>query len=120
MGMVEGDKWELYIPSDIAYGDSGSPPKIGPGDALIFTLELLKIEGSTCEISTLKGCDDKEKDYIKKAQKEYGGDVDIIEEEMERLDEVMKKIVSEELKLWGEKRRRILTNLLEVAELGNN
>ena len=31
--MVEGDKWELYIPSDMAYGDSGRPPKIGGGDA---------------------------------------------------------------------------------------
>ena len=29
--MVEGDKWELYIPSDLAYGDRGRPPKIGGG-----------------------------------------------------------------------------------------
>ena len=28
--MVEGDKFEMYIPSDLAYGESGSPPKI-PG-----------------------------------------------------------------------------------------
>lgn len=27
--MVEGDKWEMYIPSDLAYGARGSPPKIG-------------------------------------------------------------------------------------------
>jgi len=26
--MVEGDKWEMYIPSELGYGDSGSPPKI--------------------------------------------------------------------------------------------
>ena len=31
--MVEGDKWEMYIPSDLAYGDRGSPPKIGGGRA---------------------------------------------------------------------------------------
>jgi len=43
--MSEGDKWELYIPSDLAYGDSGRPPVIGGGDVLIFTLELLKILG---------------------------------------------------------------------------
>ena len=30
--MVEGDKWELYIPSDLAYGDRGRPPKIGGGE----------------------------------------------------------------------------------------
>jgi FKBP-type peptidyl-prolyl cis-trans isomerase FklB len=34
--MVEGDKWEMYIPSDLGYGDRGSPPKIGGGDTLIF------------------------------------------------------------------------------------
>merc|ERR1719482_985465 len=44
--MVEGDKWELYIPSDLAYGDRGRPPKIGGGDCLIFTIEILKIKGN--------------------------------------------------------------------------
>ena len=28
--MKEGDKWELYIPSELGYGDSGSPPKSAP------------------------------------------------------------------------------------------
>ena len=43
--MVEGDKWELYIPSDLAYGDRGRPPTI-PGDsALVFTIEMLEIQG---------------------------------------------------------------------------
>jgi len=43
--MVEGDKWEMYLPSDIAYGKRGSPPKI-PGDAvLIFEMEIIKIKG---------------------------------------------------------------------------
>jgi len=43
--MVEGDKWEMYIPSDLAYGDRGRPPKIGGGDCLIFTMEIIKIKG---------------------------------------------------------------------------
>eukprot|EP00579_Thalassiosira_antarctica_P014535 CAMPEP_0201949012 /NCGR_PEP_ID=MMETSP0903-20130614/55756_1 /ASSEMBLY_ACC=CAM_ASM_000552 /TAXON_ID=420261 /ORGANISM="Thalassiosira antarctica, Strain CCMP982" /LENGTH=290 /DNA_ID=CAMNT_0048492209 /DNA_START=25 /DNA_END=898 /DNA_ORIENTATION=+ len=43
--MVEGDKWELYIPSDLAYGSRGSPPTI-PGDsALVFTIEMIEIQG---------------------------------------------------------------------------
>jgi len=43
--MVEGEKWELYIPSDLAYGDRGSPPKI-PGDsAMVFTIEMIEIQG---------------------------------------------------------------------------
>ena len=44
--MVEGDKWEMYIPSDLAYGDRGRPPKIQGGDALIFTMEILKNKGN--------------------------------------------------------------------------
>lgn len=47
--MVAGDKWELYIPSDLGYGDRGSPPKIGGGDVLIFQMEIL---GSTYRIYT--------------------------------------------------------------------
>merc|ERR1711920_904684 len=43
--MVEGDKWEMYIPSDLGYGDSGSPPDIGGDDVLVFTMEIIKING---------------------------------------------------------------------------
>merc|ERR1712110_427305 len=43
--MVEGDKWEMYIPSDLAYGDRGRPPKIPPKAVLVFTMELVKIKG---------------------------------------------------------------------------
>jgi len=43
--MVEGDKWEMYIPSELGYGDSGQGGDIGAGDVLVFTMELLSIEG---------------------------------------------------------------------------
>lgn len=41
--MPVGSKWQLFIPSDLAYGDRGAPPDIQPGDALIFEVELLSI-----------------------------------------------------------------------------
>lgn len=40
--MKEGDKWRLFIPSSLAYGDMGSGP-IGPHTALIFDVELLEV-----------------------------------------------------------------------------
>jgi FKBP-type peptidyl-prolyl cis-trans isomerase FklB len=41
--MRTGSKWEVAIPADLAYGQRGSPPKIGPNSALIFDMELLSI-----------------------------------------------------------------------------
>ncbi len=45
--MVQGDKWELYIPMELAYGPSGRPPKIPPAATLIFVMEIVKIKGAT-------------------------------------------------------------------------
>ena len=41
--MKEGDKWEVYIPSELAYGERGSAGGIGPNETLIFEIELLKV-----------------------------------------------------------------------------
>lgn len=41
--MEVGSKWQLFIPSELAYGDQGQPP-IGPNATLVFDLELLKTE----------------------------------------------------------------------------
>jgi FKBP-type peptidyl-prolyl cis-trans isomerase len=42
--MPVGSKWELYLPSSLAYGDNGSGPTIEPGATLIFEMELTGIE----------------------------------------------------------------------------
>ncbi|MEM0925892.1 MAG: FKBP-type peptidyl-prolyl cis-trans isomerase [Planctomycetota bacterium] len=41
--MQVGDKWMLYIPPEMAYGEGGSPPLIGPNEVLVFEVELLDI-----------------------------------------------------------------------------
>ncbi|CAE8642899.1 unnamed protein product [Polarella glacialis] len=42
--MSEGETWELYIPSDLAYGDSDRGKFIKAGDVLVFKLELIKVK----------------------------------------------------------------------------
>jgi len=41
--MKEGSKWELYVPSNLAYGNSPRGPG-GPNSALVFEVELIGIE----------------------------------------------------------------------------
>ena len=44
MKMKVGDRWQLVIPSNLAYGEQGAPPSIGPSATLIFDIELLEIK----------------------------------------------------------------------------
>ena len=42
--MKEGDKWQVVIPSNLAYAERGAGNDIGPNSTLIFEIELLSIE----------------------------------------------------------------------------
>lgn len=42
--MKVGDKWQVFIPSELAYGEQGAGQTIPPNSTLIFDVELLGIE----------------------------------------------------------------------------
>lgn len=41
--MPVGSQWQLYIPSELAYGSRGAGQYIGPNETLIFDVELINI-----------------------------------------------------------------------------
>jgi FKBP-type peptidyl-prolyl cis-trans isomerase FkpA len=41
--MPQGSKWEVYIPSELAYGEGGQGP-IPASSTLIFEIELLEVK----------------------------------------------------------------------------
>jgi len=43
--MSVGSKYKLFIPAKLAYGEQGAGDRIGPNETLIFTVELLSING---------------------------------------------------------------------------
>lgn len=111
--MVEGDKWEMYIPSDLAYGDRGSPPKIGGGAALIFTMEIIEIQGNKvdalkCSVKDGSGCNEKELKYIEKIK---AWDQTKVDAEVERLLKTKGKVMKDNLREWFNRRVYILKQL---------
>ncbi len=44
--MKEGDKWKIFIPANLAYGERGAGEKIAPNSTLVFEVELLAVEGA--------------------------------------------------------------------------
>ena len=42
--MRVGDRWQLFLPPDLAYRDSGYMDRIPPGTALIYDIEILEVK----------------------------------------------------------------------------
>jgi len=42
-GMKVGGRRELTIPPELAYGETGAPPNIGPNETLVFVIDLLAV-----------------------------------------------------------------------------
>jgi len=47
--MPVGSKWQLFLPAELAYGERGPSPEIGPNSTLIFEVELLSIQATDKE-----------------------------------------------------------------------
>ena len=118
--MVDGDKWELYLPSDLAYGDSGSPPMIQGGDALIFTLDMLEVIGEKvpaikCSVVTFEDCSEREKAYVQKVRANAKFTTEgAIQTEIERIQRVSEN-VSDSAKSWANMRVRLLKSIMEIG-----
>lgn len=100
--MVEGDKWQMYIPSELGYGDGGTGAKIKGGDVLIFNMEIVNIKGDTkpadrCDVETLKGCSDKAKSYL---EKQKAATAEKRKAELKRLEGMKGNDMKEDNKNW--------------------
>ena len=128
--MVEGDIFELTIPSELAYGERGSPPNIPPNSVLIFKIEILDILANEadlplamkCNVQTGEECNEKETAYLAKV-KEWSAEK--LQAEKERLGKLLapdKTKAKPELVHWMERRSVLLAQLTagtgsEEAEL---
>jgi FKBP-type peptidyl-prolyl cis-trans isomerase FklB len=55
--MPVGSKWQVFVPSNLAYGERGAGGVIGPNATLIFEIELVSIQDTppTAPISPAGG-----------------------------------------------------------------
>jgi len=42
--MRVGDHWQIFVPPELAYGERGQPPRIGPNEALVFEIKLVEVK----------------------------------------------------------------------------
>eukprot|EP00933_Yihiella_yeosuensis_P020825 TRINITY_DN16630_c0_g1_i1.p1 TRINITY_DN16630_c0_g1~~TRINITY_DN16630_c0_g1_i1.p1 ORF type:complete len:248 (-),score=51.85 TRINITY_DN16630_c0_g1_i1:226-969(-) len=120
MMMVEGDEWELYIPSSLAFGQrekKGSEGFAQGGDVMVYRTKLVRIDGTKkdtvpvlrCDVTTLEGCNDKQKAFVTK-QTEKG--MDKGEKELDRLRLMGNKDLGGDARIWLDQRIALLERIL--------
>jgi hypothetical protein len=106
-----------YIPSELGYGDRGSPPKIPGASVLVFQMEIVDIKAdekdlvpaARCNPATKEDCNEKEVAYIAKIADWVG---DKHKAEFERLQKMLTSKSSPELMDWMKRRWSILQQLV--------
>jgi FKBP-type peptidyl-prolyl cis-trans isomerase len=131
--MIEGEIWELYVPSKIANKSllehKVDSTKIPKGQALIFTLEFVKFmaddedsnkisinEFNECDPKSLRGCEEWELTYAKKLNLECDHDYDCLEVEEMELKRWTGNKKTKELDTLNQKRLKILKKLMRDAD----
>jgi FKBP-type peptidyl-prolyl cis-trans isomerase FklB len=132
--MVEGDKWEVYLPSDLGYGERGHPPDIPAEAALIFILEMIAVDcpqrtpalqchlalgndpyGSVKSMTVQGFCSEKEVTYIAKIE---AWTPEKLRRESVRLGRLVEEGASMtfDLKEWIQRRLSLVQQLLDKAD----
>jgi len=97
--MKPGAKWELYVPSELAYGERGAGAQIGPNATLIFEMELVSFKPAPPP-PTVPPAQPVTSDIIKVPSKE--------ELEKGAKPQILKREdVEREIKLEAEKRKKL-------------
>jgi FKBP-type peptidyl-prolyl cis-trans isomerase FklB len=52
--MHVGDRWRVVVPPELAFGERGLMPRIGPNQALVFDLELLDVKAPNPQVAALQ------------------------------------------------------------------
>lgn len=86
--LVEGDVWDVWCSSELAYGDH-TYPHVPAGSVVLFKIEVVAIHGATrvythCHPDSGKKCTEKEKAYVEKMKGKMR-DVGALNKEVDRL-----------------------------------